>query len=287
MSSTEFGPLISADALAGLLRGVSASPTLLDIRWELATGVDRDGYLAGHLPGAVLIDLDRQLSAAPGQGGRHPLPHASAFTTAMRSAGVCAERPVVVYDAATSLAAGRAWWLLRYFGHPLVAVLDGGLAAWRVGGRPLETDVPSTPTGDFVARPGGMPVLDADYAAEIAAQGVLLDARAPERYAGTSEGVDPVAGHIPGALNRPTAQNVAPDGRFLDPRRLRSAFTALGVRDDIPVGTYCGSGVTAAHQVLALELAGYRAALYPGSWSEWITDATRPIASANRPPTQS
>ncbi len=280
MPASDFGPLIDVDLLAALLRGAVASPTVLDIRWQLTTGVDRDGYLAGHIPGAVLIDLDRQLSAAPGLGGRHPLPSASAFTTAMRSAGVWAPRPVVVYDAATSTAAARAWWLLRYFGHPLVAVLDGGLAAWTAAGRPVETDVPTTDAGDFVARPGAMPVLEADEAAQIAAGGLLLDSRARERYAGLGESIDPVAGHIPGAVNRPTTENIDSTGRFIDPTLLRSAFAALGAGDHVRVGTYCGSGVTAAHQVLALELAGYRAALYPGSWSEWITDPRRPIAGA-------
>jgi thiosulfate/3-mercaptopyruvate sulfurtransferase len=272
-----FGPLVTADTLAASLRGAGPSPTVLDIRWQLTTGVDRDAYLAGHVPGAVLIDLDRQLSGAPGAGGRHPLPSAKAFTTAMRSAGVGAERPVVVYDAATSMAAARAWWLLRYFGHPRVAVLDGGLAAWIAAALPLETDVPPGPAGDFVARAGGMPVLDAGQAPETAARGILLDARAPERYSGTSEPVDPIGGHIPGAVNRPTSENVDSDGRFLDPRRLRAAFEALGA-GGVPLGSYCGSGVTAAHQVLALELAGYHAALYPGSWSEWTTDPARPVA---------
>jgi len=282
MTEPRFGPLISVDSLAALLRGATASPTILDVRWQLTTGVDRDAYLDGHLPGAVLTDLDRQLSAPPGPGGRHPLPAASAFTTAMRSAGVCAERPVVVYDEATAMAAARAWWLLRYFGHPSVAVLDGGLAAWLAAACPVETEVPSSRTGDFVAQPGGMPILDADEATPLAAHGVLLDARAPERYAGFGESVDPVGGHIPGALNRPTSENVDSVGRFHDPGRLRAAFDALGAGDGVPVGTYCGSGITATHEVLALELAGFSAALYPGSWSEWITDPKRPIESTAR-----
>ena len=284
MTEPAFGPLISVDSLAAVLRGGTARPTILDVRWQLSTGVDRDAYLDGHIPGAVLIDLDRQLSGPPGSGGRHPLPSAPAFTTAMRSAGVCAERPVVVYDEANSMAAARAWWLLRYFGHPSVAVLDGGVEAWIAAACPVETEVPSSRTGDFVAQPGAMPVLDADQAARLAGQGILLDARAPERYAGVGESIDPVAGHIPGAINRPTSKNVDSTGRFHDPGQLRAAFDALGARDGVALGTYCGSGVTATHQVLALELAGYRAALYPGSWSEWITDPTRSIASASSSP---
>jgi thiosulfate/3-mercaptopyruvate sulfurtransferase len=226
----------------------------------------------------MFIDLDAQLASPPGQRGRHPLPDADSFATHMRAAGVSTARPVVVYDEGTSMAAARAWWLLRYFGHPDVTVLDGGLAAWIRAGYPLETKIPAAAFGDFLARPGGMPVIDADEAAEIATRGILLDARAPERFSGQVEPVDPVAGHIPGARNRPSSQNVDQTGRFLDPGALRETFEQLGVRKGVELAAYCGSGVTAAHEVLALELAGYRAALYPGSWSEWITDPARPVA---------
>jgi thiosulfate/3-mercaptopyruvate sulfurtransferase len=199
----------------------------------------------------------------------------------MRTAGVSGSRPVVVYDAADSTAAARAWWLLRYFGHSEVAVLDGGLASWVSGGQPLKAGDESAHPGDFVARPGGMPVVTADEVMEIAADGVLLDARARERFLGVSEPVDPIAGHIPGARNRPTSDNLDSGGRFLKRPALRKAFEAIGVRDGVPVAAYCGSGVTAAHEVLALEHAGYRAALYPGSWSEWIANPRRPIASGD------
>jgi thiosulfate/3-mercaptopyruvate sulfurtransferase len=194
----------------------------------------------------------------------------------MRSAGVSGERSVVVYDQAPATAAARAWWLLRYHGHRDVRVLDGGLAAW---GGPLERGETRATPGNFTARPGAMPVLDAEAAAELARTGVLLDARAAERYRGETEPVDPVAGHIPGAVNRPTTENVLPDGRFVDPDSLRAAFELAGVRADAEVGAYCGSGVTAAHELLALELAGFEAALYPGSWSEWIRDQERAIAT--------
>jgi thiosulfate/3-mercaptopyruvate sulfurtransferase len=177
------------------------------------------------------------------------------------------------------MAAARAWWLLRYFGHPDVSVLDGGLEAWGAAGRPLEVGMPIAPqTGTFVPRAGGMPVLDAAAAARVARDGVLLDARAAERYRGESEPIDPVAGHIPGARNHPATDNIDADGRFRPADDLRSTFTEHGVGDGVPVGAYCGSGVTAAHQVLALELAGFTAALYPGSWSEWIVDPDRPVA---------
>lgn len=275
--------LISADALFKLLRRDSDRPAVLDVRWQLGGHRGREEYAEGHIPGAVFVDLDTELSGPPGSGGRHPLPQPGVFTDAMRAAGVGNHRPVVVYDAATSLAAARAWWLLRYFGHPRVMVLDGGLAAWLRGGHPLERHETASEPGDFAPAPGGMPLLDADAAAEIAARGVLIDARAPERFRGELESVDPVAGHIPGAYNLPTTQNVDQSGRFLDPQTLRAGFERLGVVEEADVGVYCGSGVTAAHEVLALELAGFPAALYVGSWSDWISDRRRAVAGIAAP----
>jgi thiosulfate/3-mercaptopyruvate sulfurtransferase len=274
--------LISVAALRALLE----RPTLLDIRWSLAGPPGREEYNRGHIPGAVYVDLETELAAAPGAGGRHPLPAAEMFGDAMRAAGVSADRAVVVYDAATSMAAARAWWLLRFFGHPDVAVLDGGLAAWVAAGGELERSYPAPVPGDltgdlqgdFTPRPGGMPIVDADGAAEIAREGVLLDARAPARYRGESEPIDPVAGRIPGARNRPATDNLDPLGRFLGASELRAAFEQLGIRSGVSVGAYCGSGVTAAHEILALDLAGFAASLYPGSWSEWIVDRNRPVA---------
>ena len=196
----------------------------------------------------------------------------------MRAAGVVNGRPVVVYDGESSMSAGRAWWLLRYYGHRDVAVLDGGLAAWVAAGYPVSTDSELVQPGDFVARRGAMAVLSAEDAAAVAARGVLLDARAPERFRGEREPIDPVAGHIPGAVNLPATATTDPSGRFLGRHLLRRLFEPTGVTSEVKVGAYCGSGVAAAHEVLALELAGYQAALYPGSWSEWITDPRRPIA---------
>ncbi|HTX32760.1 MAG TPA: sulfurtransferase [Solirubrobacteraceae bacterium] len=270
-----FGPLITGNELAHL----DPPPIILDVRWEIATGADRSAYLEAHVPGAQFVDLDRQLSDPPSERGRHPLPDGERFGVEMRSLGVSGARPVVVYDAAASMAAARAWWVLRYFGHPQVAVLDGGLAGWVAAGQPVTHEVSDPAPGDFVAQPGAMPVLDASQAGELARRGVLLDARARERFAGELEPIDPVAGHIPGARNRPTAENVDAAGRFKAPSVLRAAFESSGVRDDVPVGAYCGSGVTAAHAVLALERAGYEAALYPGSWSEWVADPSRPVAT--------
>jgi thiosulfate/3-mercaptopyruvate sulfurtransferase len=273
-------PLITADELASLLSGPATAPALLDVRWRLGGPPGADLYRAGHIPGAVFADLDRDLAAPPGPGGRHPMPAPADFEAAMRRAGVSDGRPVVVYDDADSMAAARAWWLLRYFGHPSVRVLDGGYRAWRAGGRPAEAGPPAAgpAPGDFTARPGHMPLLDADGAATLARTGLLLDARAGERYRGEAEPVDPVAGHIPGAVSAPTADNVDSDGTFRPAPDLARRFADLGATG-LGVGVYCGSGVTAAHEVLALGLAGIPAALYLGSWSDWITDPARPVAT--------
>jgi thiosulfate/3-mercaptopyruvate sulfurtransferase len=257
------------------------APTLLDVRWALGGPPGRDEYDRGHIPGSVFVDLDTELAAPAGRGGRHPLPEPGAFAAAMRRAGVRSDRPVVVYDDSGSSAAARAWWLLRYFGHPEVRVLDGGLGAWVGSGRPLSTDGPAPEPGDFEARPGGMPVLDAAGAAALAQGGVLLDARAPERFRGEHEPIDPVGGHIPSAVNVPSTGNIGGDGRFLDVATLTARFVAAGAGEGVELGAYCGSGVTAAHEVLALELAGFSAALYPGSWSEWVADPERPVATGD------
>jgi thiosulfate/3-mercaptopyruvate sulfurtransferase len=292
-------PLISVGELARLLSADENAPALLDVRWRLTGPPGIDGYQAGHVPGAVFVDLDRDLAAPSGPGGRHPMPSAAAFQAAMRRAGVNDGQLVVVYDAADSLAAARAWWLLRYFGHERVRVLDGGYRAWTAAGQPSAISLqqaasdgaapppaaPPVPEGDFTASPGHLPLLDADEAAALARTGVLLDARAGERYRGETEPVDPVAGHIPGAISAPTAENVNPDGTFRAPADLAARFAVLGAsaEDGRPVGAYCGSGVTAAHEVLALTLAGIPAALYVGSWSEWITDPAHPIATGPAP----
>jgi thiosulfate/3-mercaptopyruvate sulfurtransferase len=282
--------LIQVPELAGLLAVTAEDPadrlaarlrlTVLDVRWRLGGPPGRELYDAAHIPGAAFVDLDLDLAAPPGEGGRHPMPAAADFEQAMRRAGVSDERPVVVYDDADSTAAARAWWLLRYFGHPSVLVLDGGFRAWTAAGYPVEppSQAYHGAIGDFTARPGHLDLLDADGAASVARSGLLLDARAGERFRGEAEHVDPVAGHIPGAVSAPTAENVYPDGTFRSPSDLAARFTALGANGDRPVAAYCGSGVTAAHEVLALTLAGIPAALYVGSWSNWITGPARPIA---------
>lgn len=274
--------IISASELASDLVGPNP-PVVLDIRWQLSTATaagaapfdGRAAYAAGHIPGAVFVDLDRELASAPGERGRHPLPDLAEFGAAMRRAGVSAARPVVVYDGGQGWAAARAWWLLRWTGHPDVRVLDGGLPAWQGS---LSTDVPVSAEGDFEPVPSEAGLLDADAAASLARAGVLLDARAGERYRGEVEPIDRVGGHIPGAVSAPTNENVGPDGCFLPAAELRDRFKALGVSDDAEVGVYCGSGVSGAHEVLALAVAGVPAALYVGSWSEWSSDSSRPVA---------
>lgn len=272
--------IISAVELLGELKS-GQPPTLLDVRWQLGGPPGRPAYAEGHLPGAVYVDLETELAAPPGPGGRHPLPDPEVFGAAMRRAGVSENRPVVVYDGGQGWAAARAWWLLRWAGHPRVRVLDGGLPAWT---GPLTGEEQHPPEGDFRPRPGALPTLDADGAARLARSGVLLDARAPERYRGEVEPIDPVAGHIPGARSAPTTENAGADGRFRPPAELAARFGELGVTPDTEVGVYCGSGVSAAHEVLALAVAGIDAALYPGSWSEWTAGgAERPVATGAAP----
>jgi thiosulfate/3-mercaptopyruvate sulfurtransferase len=277
------GALVSVPELARVL-ATPGAPSVLDVRWRLGGPPGIGEFRAGHVPGAVFVDLDRDLSGEPGPGGRHPLPRAADFQAAMRRAGVSGSRPVVAYDAADAAAAARAWWLLRYFGHGQAKVLDGGYRAWVASGEPVETgNGAEIATGDFTARPGHLPVLTAGEAARLARRGVLLDARSAERYQGEVEPVDPVAGHIPGAVSAPATANLGPDGRFLPPAQLRARFAELGVTPRAAVGAYCGSGVTAAQEVLALTVAGTEAALYAGSWSEWITDPSRPVAAGPDP----
>ncbi|MEU9113374.1 sulfurtransferase [Streptomyces sp. NPDC048483] len=275
--------IITATELASELAGADA-PVLLDVRYQLGGPPGRPQYEAGHVPGAVYVDLDGELASPPGPAGRHPLPDLAVFGEAMRGAGVTADRGVVAYDGGQGWAAARAWWLLRWSGHPDVRVLDGGLAAWQASGGVMSVDKVTPPRGDFTPAPGALPLLTADEAASLAHRGVLLDARAAERYRGEVEPIDRVAGHIPGAVSAPTTENVVEGGTtFRDASELAKRFAALGATDDAEVGVYCGSGVSAAHQVLALAVAGIPAALYVGSWSEWSGDPSRPVATGPQP----
>ncbi len=255
-------------------------PLLLDVRWALGDPHGHDHYRAGHLPGAVYVDLDTELAAAPGgRAGRHPLPSVAALERSAQGWGLTAGRPVVVYDDNGGQSAARAWWLLRWAGVDDVRILDGALGAWREAGFEIETGETVPVPGDVVLTAGHLPLLDADGAARVARVGVLLDARAPERYRGEVEPVDPRAGHIPGAVSAATGDNLDGTGRFLSPDRLRARFVALGADGSEPVGVYCGSGVTAAHQIAALAVAGIEAALFAGSWSAWSSDPDRPVAT--------
>ena len=268
-------PLVSAAELDDLLGTV----TILDVRYRMGGPGGVGLYVEGHVPFAQYVDLDTALAAPPGAGGRHPLPDPDLFAAAMRRAGVSADRPVVVYDDWGGRAAARCWWLLRHHGHPDVRVLDGGWSAWVAAGGAVEDGMRLPAAGDFQPGPGVMPVLTAAEVPAFVEHGVLVDARAPERFRGEIEPIDPVAGHIPGAVNVPTGVNVRADGTFRSPEELRALYAAEGITADAEVGVYCGSGVTAVHNILALSSAGVDAALYPGSWSEWITDPSRPIAT--------
>ncbi|WP_127781915.1 sulfurtransferase [Rhodococcus sp. X156] len=257
---------------------------LADVRWYLDGRSGRAAHEAGHLPGAVFVDLDRCLAAPPSpERGRHPLPDPEVFAAELGRLGIGDDDTVVAYDDAGGRSAARLVWLLRATGHE-AALLDGGLAAYR---GPLETaPVRRAPT-TFTARPWPRERLaDLD---EVVAQagggaGVVLDARAPERYRGEQEPVDARAGHVPGAKNLPTQATLAEDGTFLPAAELRRRFTAAGVGAGAPVTAYCGSGVTACHSLLALELSGLGAGrLYPGSWSQYSSDPRRPVATGASP----
>lgn len=273
----------SGDRASG---GGGGRTVVLDVRWTLAEPDGRDAFRAGHIPGAVYVDLDTELADHGITGeGRHPLPTEAGFTAAMRRWGLHDDDAVVVADDAGGMSAARGWWLLRHAGIRDVRILDGALAAWRAAGLPLETgEVVPTP-GDATARFGAMRVVDLDEADALASAdgGVLLDARAGERYRGEVEPIDPRAGHIPGAVSAPTADNLGTDGRFLPPEALRARFAALGVDAEHPVAAYCGSGVTAAHEVAALAIAGFDAALYPGSFSQWSNRPERPVLTGPQP----
>ena len=277
------GPLMDVAALDARFRA-GRRTVVLDVRWALGDPHGREHYLEGHLPGAVFVDLATELaSPAAAARGRHPLPPLDEFQQAARRWGIRNGDVVVAYDNSGNMAAARLWWMLRNAGVQDVYLLDGGLAAWRGAGLPLEGGTAEALPGDVSLVGGGMPAIDAAAAGSWPATGVLLDARAGERYRGEFEPVDPRAGHIPGALSAPTSENVDPSGRFLPAAELRRRFEGLGIGGDVPVAVYCGSGVTAAHEVAALEIAGFRAALYPGSFSQWSNDPALQVVTGAEP----
>jgi thiosulfate/3-mercaptopyruvate sulfurtransferase len=275
-------PVVSVAWLASALVG-PRPPRVLDVRWRMGGPAPDEAFAAGHVPGAGYLDLETALAAHPRDdrvGGRHPLPDPAVFGLAVRAAGVDAARTVVVMDEADGTSAARAWWLLRHAGHPDVRVLDGGWQAWVAAGGAVEVGpAQGVPDGDFAAGWGGMPSVDASGAADVAVSGVLLDARSAVRFRGEAEPIDPVAGHIPGARNAPATDDLSPEGTWLPLEVLRATYDGLGSLGGGAVAAYCGSGVTAAHTVLALHRVGVAAALYPGSWSDWISDPQRPVAT--------
>lgn len=278
-------PLISVTELAAALEA-EHPPLVLDVRWALGGPPGRQEHEAGHVPGAVYVDLDTELAAPAGDGlGRHPLPEPAALQAAARSWGLRAGRAVVAYDAVGNLSAARVWWLLRWAGHDDVRLLDGGIAAWRDAGLPVETGSRRPEPGDVELSAGRLATLEVEDVEKFVTDGgLLLDARSGERYRGDVASIDPKPGHVPGAVSAPTVDNLTDTGRFRDRAELVRRFAELGVGDGRPVGVYCGSGVTATHQIAALALAGVEdVVLYPGSWSQWATLPDRPVATGPEP----
>jgi thiosulfate/3-mercaptopyruvate sulfurtransferase len=301
-------PLILVDELAGLLTDpethLADRPVVLDVRYRMSGPSGRGEFERVHIPGASYIDMNTELATIrpDGAGGRHPMPTVETFSAAMRSAGVRMSRPVVAYDNWASLPASRLWWMLRHLGFLDVRVLDGGLAAWTAAGQPTESGPGTAEAGDFSpSSPGVGRLLNATDARRCAERHLLLDARPADRFRGENETIDPVPGHIPGAVSAPALAHVDSGGRFLPAEELAERFhrletvdgspeptTAHGVRatSDVlaaeaarTVGTYCGSGVQATHLALALKVAGISddADVYIGSWSDWITNPLLPV----------
>ena len=279
MSNSPANALVSVEELA-------AHPEwrIFDCRHDLKnTEYGRQAYLRGHIPGALFLHLDEDLSGLKtGGNGRHPLPDAADFARRMSALGIDATTQVVAYDNEGGIFASRLWWMLRWLGHDKAALLDGGLAGWKRSKRVLEERVPTFEPRNFTACPQDMAVDVEQVLADLGSEWMLiLDARSPERFRGEKETLDPVGGHIPGALNRFYFDNLDDDGCFFKPAaELRAEFLALlAGRPAAQVVQQCGSGVTACHNLLAMELAGLSGSrLYPGSWSEWCADTSRPVA---------
>ena len=260
---------------------------VFDVRHDLGdVARGRRDYQAGHVPGAYFLHLDQDLSGeTTGSNGRHPLPDIAAFAAKVSQCGVAPGRQVVVYDDAGASVAGRLWWMLKWLGHERVAILDGGYRAWVKEGLPTDALVPAPREGRFEPRPMLGAIADIHYVAAFRSSPTVrvVDARPAERFSGAAETIDPVGGHIPGAINRFWRDNLQPDGRFKPGPALKQEFLAL-LGDATPSLTVhqCGSGVTACHNLFAMELAGLPGSrLYPGSWSEWCADETRPVAQGS------
>ena len=276
------GPVVSVEWLQDHL----ADPTMrvADVRWSLAGPPGRDRYDAGHLPGSVFLDADRELSS-PGEGpGRHPVPTAAKLSTVLGERGIGGDHVVVAYDDAGGSIAARLWWLFRHYGHDgRCAVLDGGIQGWTAAGLPLTVETPRHPSATWTPRAVRDDLVATEAVEAAGAEELLIDARAGERYRGETEPIDPRAGHIPGAVSMPWSTNLDEHGRFLPPDTLRARYADLGAGDR-PVIAYCGSSLTATHDLLAMELAGIPGGrLYEGSWSHWSSDPGRPTAMGPRP----
>jgi thiosulfate/3-mercaptopyruvate sulfurtransferase len=280
-------PLVSAEQLAGHLGDPNWA--IFDCRFDLSdVSAGMASYLAGHIPGAHYADLDRHLAGQKtGRNGRHPLPDRAQLASFFREHGVGLDTMVVAYDARDGMYAARLWWLLRWLGHAHVAVLDGGLSAWTAAQLPTDQAVVTVlEHGDLVAQTPLVETVEIDAVANKEQHGlVVLDARGGPRYRGEVEPLDRVAGHIPGALNRPYTDNLDANGHFLSAQTLKAAFSALvGEHPSSKIVSQCGSGVTACHNLLAMEIAGLsNGILYPGSWSEWSSDPARPVAIGPHP----
>ncbi|WP_296661902.1 sulfurtransferase [Paraburkholderia sp.] len=289
MPHTHHTTLISAANLHERLAAAPGSTLVFDCRFDLVNpDVGETAWAAGHIPGAQYLHLDRDLSGAKtGKNGRHPLPDRAALVNTLAARGLNEGQQVVAYDAQGGSYAARLWWLLRWLGHDSVAVLDGGLQAWEAAGYPVSTDVPHAVKGNFKAGAPLQVTIDVQGVVRNLSthELVVLDARAADRYRGENETVDPVGGHIPGARNRFFKDNLTADGRFKPAHTLREDFTAvLAGKTPEHAVLQCGSGVTACHNALAMEIAGlHGAALYAGSWSEWCADPARPVATGPNP----
>jgi thiosulfate/3-mercaptopyruvate sulfurtransferase len=275
-------PLISPVDLAARLDDPQLR--LADVRWYVGEpGRNLAEYEAGHLPGAIYLDIDSDLTQPTGPG-RHPLPDPAAFAALMGSRGFGDHHLIVAYDDAGGVYAARLWWMLRWIGHPGARLLDGGLQAWIAAGLPLSTEEPQLPAAPMTRRRNPTRLIDRNRLWARLGTVTLLDARAPDRFSGEQHPVDPIGGHIPTARNAPTAENLGPDGRFLPPEELARRYRALGVGEGDTVAS-CGSGVTACHDIVGMVLAGLpEPILYPGSWSDWCTSGL-PYATGSNPGT--
>lgn len=276
------GPLISVDDIE-VARASGRTVRLLDVRWRLDLPEGRPAYVGGHLPGAVYVDLERELSR-PGhpEEGRHPLPEVDELQLAVQRWGIDGGDLVVAYDDNDGVAAARAWWLLRRRGVD-IRVLDGGIGAWISAGLPLQT-------GDIAVEPGDAELEDRDPgtvsltdAARLPRRGVLVDVRSPEHYRGRAASADPVAGHIPGAVNIPTVTHMRPDGRLRPAAEISAVLGTHGIRPGVEVAVYCGSAIASAHSALAFATAGIDAQVYAGSWSQWSRTSGQPVATGAEP----